>query len=154
MRHPSQARRTSKDKASLLTPAGRSPKNELKGAIGCSAVQVGSVALQAQDRQRVSSLYRRRATSRGSFMPITRRLKDKDGQSRWQFEPRHGFAAEFRVVAVAKAESPCIPPTTTPNPSFEARPNGKPPGPGRWYAVHFHRPGPGVLPSVPPQLQR
>jgi len=41
-----------------------------------------------------------------------------------------------------------------PNPSFEARPNGKPPGPGRWYAVHFHRPGPGVLPSVPPQLER
>ena len=36
-----------------------------------------------------------------------------------------------------------------PNPSFEARPNGKPPGPGRWYAVHFHRPGPGVLPSSP-----
>ena len=31
---------------------------------------------------------------------------------------------------------------------------GKPPGPGRWYAVHFHRPGPGVLPLVPPQLER
>ena len=43
---------------------------------------------------------------------------------------------------------------STPNPSFEVRPNGKPPGPGRWYAVHFHRPGPGVLPLVPPQLER
>jgi len=41
-----------------------------------------------------------------------------------------------------------------PNPSFEARPNGKPPGPARWYAVHFHRAGPGVLPLVPPQLER
>ena len=41
-----------------------------------------------------------------------------------------------------------------PNPSFEARPNGKPPDPGRWYGVHFHRPGPGVLPSVTPQLER
>ena len=41
-----------------------------------------------------------------------------------------------------------------PNPSLEARPNGRPPGPGRWYAVHFHRPGPGVLPLVPPQLKR
>ena len=41
-----------------------------------------------------------------------------------------------------------------PNPSFEARPNGKPPGPGRWYGVHFHRPGPGGLPLVPPQLER
>ena len=42
----------------------------------------------------------------------------------------------------------------TPNPSVEARPNGKPPGPGQWYAVHFHRPGPGVLPSAPPHLKR
>ena len=25
-----------------------------------------------------------------------------------------------------------------PNPSVEARPNGRPPGPGWWYAVHFH----------------
>jgi len=41
-----------------------------------------------------------------------------------------------------------------PNPSFESRPNGRPPGPGRWYAVHFHRPGLGALPSVPPQLKR
>ena len=27
--------------------------------------------------------------------------------------------------------------------------NGRPPAPGRWYAVHFHRPGAGVLPSSP-----
>ena len=38
--------------------------------------------------------------------------------------------------------------------SFEARPNGKPPGPGRWYEAPFHRPGPGGFPSVPPQLER
>jgi hypothetical protein len=36
-----------------------------------------------------------------------------------------------------------------PNPSFKRRANGKPPGPGRWYSVHFHRPGPGVLPLAP-----
>ena len=48
----------------------------------------------------------------------------------------------------------CAPRTAPPNPSFEARPNGKPPGPARWYAVHFHRAGPGVLPLVPPQLER
>jgi len=29
----------------------------------------------------------------------------------------------------------------TPNPSVEARPNGKPPGPGRWYAYIFTGPG-------------
>ena len=27
--------------------------------------------------------------------------------------------------------------------------NGRPPGPGPWYSVYFHRPGPGVLPSSP-----
>ena len=45
-------------------------------------------------------------------------------------------------------------PAVLPNPSLEARPNGRPPGPGRRYAVHFRQPGPGVLPLVPPQLER
>ena len=36
-----------------------------------------------------------------------------------------------------------------PNPSLKRSANGRPPGPGRWYAVHFHQPGPGVLPSSP-----
>ena len=47
-----------------------------------------------------------------------------------------------------------FPHTVLPNPSLEARPNGRPPGPGRRYAVHFRQPGPGVLPLVPPQLER
>jgi hypothetical protein len=37
------------------------------------------------------------------------------------------------------------------NPSFEARPNDKPPGLGQWYGYIFT--GPGGLPSVPPQLE-
>ena len=41
-----------------------------------------------------------------------------------------------------------------PNPSLEARPNGRPPGPVWRYAVHFRQSGPGVLPLVPPQLKR
>ena len=36
-----------------------------------------------------------------------------------------------------------------PNPSFKRSANGRPPAPGRWYAVHFHRPGAGVLPLSP-----
>ena len=36
-----------------------------------------------------------------------------------------------------------------PNPSLKRSANGRPPGPGRWHTVHFHRPGPGVLPSSP-----
>ena len=35
------------------------------------------------------------------------------------------------------------------NPSLKRSDNGRPPAPGRWYAVHFHRPGAGVLPLSP-----
>jgi hypothetical protein len=36
-----------------------------------------------------------------------------------------------------------------PNPSLKRSANGRPPGPGWRYAVHFRQPGPGVLPSSP-----
>ena len=36
-----------------------------------------------------------------------------------------------------------------PNPSLKRSANGRPPAPGRGYAVHFHRPGAGVLPLSP-----
>ena len=39
--------------------------------------------------------------------------------------------------------------TALPNPSLKRSANGRPPAPGRWYAVHFHRPGAGALPSSP-----
>ena len=41
-----------------------------------------------------------------------------------------------------------------PNHSLKLSTNGGPPSPGRWYAVHFHRPGLGVLPLVPLQRKR
>ena len=43
----------------------------------------------------------------------------------------------------------CQPRKLMPNPSLKRSANGRPPAPGRWYAVHFHRPGAGVLPSSP-----
>jgi hypothetical protein len=36
-----------------------------------------------------------------------------------------------------------------PNSALNRSANGRPPGPGRRYAVHFLRPGPGVLPLSP-----
>ena len=36
-----------------------------------------------------------------------------------------------------------------PNPSLKRSANGRPPGPGRQYGVHFCQPGPGVLPLSP-----
>ena len=47
-----------------------------------------------------------------------------------------------------------IPRALRPNPSVNRSANGRPPSPGRWYAVHFHRPGLGVLPSSPGYLER
>jgi hypothetical protein len=44
--------------------------------------------------------------------------------------------------------------TSRPNPSVNRSANGRPPRPGRWYAVHFHRPGRGGLPSSPGYLER
>ena len=43
--------------------------------------------------------------------------------------------------------------TALPNPSFEARPNGKPPGPAPGEVYHPSA-GPGALPLFPPQLER
>ena len=68
--------------------------------------------------------------------------------------------AEYRDCSFGGAEreaesrsyemhSGCQPRKLMPNPSLKRSANGRPPAPGRWYAVHFHRPGAGVLPSSP-----
>lgn len=44
-------------------------------------------------------------------------------------------------------------PRERPNPSVEARPNGKAPGPTPGVVYHPSA-GPGTLPSVPPHLER
>jgi hypothetical protein len=36
-----------------------------------------------------------------------------------------------------------------PNPSLKRSANGRPPGPGRRYTVHFRQPGPAALPLAP-----
>jgi len=64
------------------------------------------------------------------------------------------FERKFQSSQLPKTLSRRSAAIPTPNPSVEARPNGKPPGPGQRYGVHFHWPGPGVLPSAPPHLQR
>ena len=53
--------------------------------------------------------------------------------------PQHSICT-VRLHAPARA---------LPNPSLKRSANGRPPAPGRWYAVHFHRPGAGVPPSSP-----
>ena len=57
-----------------------------------------------------------------------------------QRQPQSQLFKYSRTVVVQKV---------LPNPSLNRSADGRPPGPGWWYAVHFHQPGPGVLPSAP-----
>jgi hypothetical protein len=66
------------------------------------------------------------------------------------YRPR--YVPSLEGVAPAAGQAECSTQRTyavLPNPSLKRSTNGRPPGPGRWYAVHFHRPGPGVLPLAP-----
>ena len=60
-------------------------------------------------------------------------------------------AAPLVAHGVLLPPSSHLPPTVQawPNHSLKRSANGRPPGPVWWYAVHFHQPGPGVLPSSP-----
>ena len=63
-----------------------------------------------------------------------------------------GFRKANTVAAIAK-NAPYLQllawQAAWPNPSVNRSANGRPPSPGRWYAVHFRQPGPGVLPLAP-----
>ena len=59
-------------------------------------------------------------------------------------------SAEREAEWSARKDSEVIAmPPVLPNPSLKRRANGRPPGPGPRYGVHFLSPGPGVLPSSP-----
>ena len=45
------------------------------------------------------------------------------------------------VTGPWQAHRQCSSGAALPNHSLKRSANGRPPGPGRWYAVHFHRPG-------------
>ena len=54
-----------------------------------------------------------------------------------------------KVTGPSQAHRPRSPRAVLPNPSLKRSANGRPPGPGPRYGVHFLSPGPGVLPSSP-----
>ena len=61
-----------------------------------------------------------------------------------------GFSTKPRkVTGPWQARSLWLYCAVLPNPSLKRSPNGGPLGPSWWYGVHFHQPGPGVLPSSP-----
>ena len=69
------------------------------------------------------------------------------------FAPQAAVATWTAPCLHASRNSPPSQPRASapawPNPSLKRSANGRPPAPGRWYAVHFHRPGAGGLPLSP-----
>ena len=83
---------------SALLPSDRRRTNEPAHAASCSAERVAAVAFEAGGSERVSLLYRRRASSRGSITSVTRRLKDNDGQPCWRLGLHGIFGPEHRAL--------------------------------------------------------
>ena len=74
---------------------------------------------------------------------------------KYKLDPRQGLSSHGVLVNRFMAVRAVLPVANAavPNPSLEARPNIKTPGP-RSGLAHFPPRGPGVLLSVPPQLER
>jgi hypothetical protein len=82
---------------------------------------------------------RRQRQGAHAFFPLAAAVAHgREGNGACHFPS--GFQYAVRYIRIRAAR---------PNPSLKLSTNGRPPGPGRWYAVHFHRPGPGVLPLSP-----
>jgi hypothetical protein len=60
-----------------------------------------------------------------------------------------GTHVSRKVVALGSGSKRMVTCPVRSNPSLKRSANGRPPGPGCRYAVHFLHPGPGVLPSSP-----
>ena len=101
-----------------------------------SAGRGAIVAHGAGSILKVSLWCRRRASHVGAFKLIKRRLKD-NGPEGWRLGHRSVFHALIQSHCTTRQPAPHLLRITLPNPSFEARPNGKPPGPGHRYGVHF-----------------
>ncbi|CAD5373989.1 hypothetical protein RA210_U400004 [Rubrivivax sp. A210] len=67
----------------------------------------------------------------------------------WAPEPRRGWSPWQCHQVSSRQGVHQWPSKAWPNTSLKLSTNGKTPGPGHRYAVHFLWPGPGVSPSVP-----
>ena len=94
---------------------------------------------------KVSLLARSRVVSCGLLAQATRLRGIQDAQRKtWPAGTRHERRTHHAMHAVGWAQGKVG--AARPNPSFKRSANGRPPAPGRRYAVHFRHPGAGVLP--------
>ena len=96
--------------------------------------------------RKVSLFARSRVGSSGLLAQATRLREIQDAQRKaWPAGTRHERGTHHATHAVGWAQGKVG--AAWPNPSFKRSANGRPPAPGRRYAVHFKRPGAGVQPS-------
>ncbi len=92
-------------------------------------------------------------TSKEEYYPVNTQtieaMKTKIRITTLQSTPKAGTLARDNQESRAENSFSATAALVMPNPSLKRSANGRPPAPGRWYAVHFHRPGAGVLPSSP-----
>ena len=130
--------------------------NQHAGIATDSSSSTGSVCSRSAERARkvahtraheeVSWWCSRRASNHGVCTPVMRRLR---GQPGWQLKQAVIIQVGKHTFGSSSSQSLVLQWRARPNPSLKLSANGRPPGPGRRYAVHFRQPGPGVLPSSP-----
>ena len=99
-------------------------------------------------QKRVSLLARSRVGSSGLLVRATRLQGIQDAQRKtWPAGTRRERRTQHATHGVGWAQGKVG--AAWPNPSFKRSANGRPPAPGRRYAVHFRHPGAGVLPLSP-----
>ena len=156
------ARKSDGTPADLAEPEGTANTDSGTGFALAKAVdgqghQQAAVAHGREEEHSVSHRHHRAA-------PTLARMQSPCSQPRGARNTTRFFGSR---AAVATWPTPCLhvprnsphsqlrgPAPALPNPSVNRSANGRPPAPGRWYAVHFHRPGAGVLPSSPGYLER
>ncbi len=102
---------------------------------------VGSTEFQSVRRAAVASVFAYAASLGRRLEDVAHYIRQRGAGSNCC--PPPGITRPRQVQRIAPRR------TSRPNPSLKRSANGRPPSPGRWYAVHFLRPGLGVLPSSP-----
>ena len=133
----------------------RSPPLALHLHLAPATIEAGSCAARRREhqsqRRRQSD---RRPAATGAIAASATRVREGKMTTTSQVARTVSRFGSKVKVAFGTCKEGSSPRAVLPNPSLEARPNGRPPGPAWRYAVHFRQSGPGVLPLIPPQLER
>ena len=113
-----------------------------------SALTFGSVASSRAEAPRTVTRISRNIRSKQRLAPVGIHLAAMPCRCQVRGVTRVVLPRVSSLVFPCTAAR-CPPPPVRPNPSFKRSANGRPPAPGRRYAVHFRHPGAGVLPLSP-----